>query len=142
MCTIDTLIFSNNSLNSVKQKFLEPLFRSFRNNYRLAVLRFSFNQIANHTASHIFSAAAGCYALNTLNLSDNIIGDSGLETAASLLSEAAHLTTLNLENNRISDIGVRHICYGACLLCARALDFAAATMIVAYPGCQHQDTEL
>jgi len=124
MCTLDTLIFLNNSLNSVKQKFMDLLLSSFRNNYRIAVLRFSFNQIANHTASRIFSAAAACYALRIMNLSDNIIGDSGLETIATLLEESKNLTTLNLENNRVSDVGVRHICQGWCRLRMCAPHFA------------------
>ena len=73
MCTLDTLIFINNSLKSVKKESVTILLDSFKKNYRLAVIRFSFNQIQDPLANQIFSRVTGCGALQTLNLSDNLI---------------------------------------------------------------------
>jgi hypothetical protein len=75
MCTLDTLIFVNNCLKSVQPGWIDKLLDSFKRNYRLAVIRFSMNQIADPTATRILSAVTGCQALQTLILSDNVIGD-------------------------------------------------------------------
>ena len=115
MCTLNTLIFCNNSLKSVKEEALKTLFDSFKKNYRLTLIRFSSNQIDDRTASRLFSATAGCVALETLDLSDNVIGDAGMENVAALLIDATNLKALVLENNRVSDTGILHICRGACI---------------------------
>lgn len=112
MCTLDTLIFINNSLKSVRKESVTILLGSFKKNYRLAVIRFSFNQIQDPLANHIFSGVTGCVALQTLNLSDNLIGDAGTQACVKLLAETPQLTALVLENNRISDQGMLHICRG------------------------------
>jgi len=114
MCTLDTLIFCNNSLKSIKEKYFKTLLDSFKFNYRLASIRFSLNQIASPTATYIFSAVTGSRRLKTLNLDDNIVGDAGMVSVTKLLQDTVTLTTLSLENNRVSDEGMLHICRGKC----------------------------
>ena len=75
MCTLDSLIFVNNSLKSVKHKWLNKLLDALKRNYRLSLICFSMNQIANPLAARILTAVTGCPALQTLILSDNVIGD-------------------------------------------------------------------
>jgi len=112
MCTLDTLIFCNNSLKSVNQRSVNTLLDAFKKNYRLAVIRMSLNQIASPLAARIFSSVTGSSTLKTLDLSDNVIGDAGLETIVEFLVEARHVSIINLENNRVSDKGMLHICRG------------------------------
>jgi hypothetical protein len=134
MCTLNTLMFCNNSLKSVKEEALKTLFDSFKKNYRLTLIRFSSNQIDDRTASRLFSATAGCVALETLDLSDNVIGDAGMENVAALLIDATNLKALILENNRVSDAGILHICRGACIS-----HFVHITLILL--TCHHPPTQ-